>query len=381
MKDLPIELVGAVVENTTSTSDLLSLRSVSATYRDLFTPHVFREIHIHNSVQSARNCQNILASPSLAAHVREVIYDPRDHAQFCLLPAGLQGDCNDDDLEIAELEDALTETFCSLSGFKNLESVVLNFWPSFRSQSGTEIQEHPFWFTNRQIAVLHAVHYAMKSSCIRSLTLNNVILMSSTCYDFVSSVTDSPLHHFSMSAVANSELGAWSGSKALNGSLDSLLPPSNANLKSLVLRSPQGLYHSLNTQLHAYNYPALESLVLEHIVFDPTPSVDGIEEFIVRHKASLRRLELHACVSYVPSLSNPIRRWSTIWKRFEEELVSLREIVMWDIHQGYALLDGTSGYVPHPTSIATELAKGDEQRFLEFSDRVDRRAVLAKTCL
>jgi hypothetical protein len=380
MKDLPIELISVVVENISSTSDLLSLRSVNSTCHHFVTPHVFRKIHIHNSVQSAQKCRSIIDSPSLATHVREVVYDPRDHAQFCLLPAGAQGVC--DELEIAELEDVLTETFCSLPGFKNLESVVLNFWPSFRSQSGSEIQEHPFWFTNRQIAVLHAVHHTMKSSCIRSLTVNNVILMSSACYDFVLSVTNSPLQHFSMSIVANSELGAWSGSKALNGSISSLLPPSNTNLKTLVLRSPQGLYHSLNTQLRSSNYPALETLVLENIVFDPTPSVDGIEEFIVRHKASLRRLELHSCSSYVPSTSTPIRTWSTIWKRLEEELVSLTEIVVDNAHQGYALLDGTSGYIPHPSLPVTpaELIQ-DQELYSQFSDRVNLRSVLARTFL
>lgn len=286
-----------------------------------------------------------------------------------------------DELEIAELEEALSETFCSLPGFKNLESVVLNFWPSFRSQHGSEIHEHPFWFTNRQITLLHSVHHAIKSSSIRSLTLNNVILMSSACYDFVSSLTNSPLHHFSMSVVANSELGAWSGSKALNGSLSSLLPPSNTNLKSLVLRSPEGLYHSLNTQLRSSHYPALETLVLENIVFDPTPSADGIEEFIIRHKASLRRLELRSCASYVPSIATSIRRWSTIWKRLEEELVSLTDIVVSGAHQGYALLDDTHGYIPHPSSPATspELAEEDEELYLQFSDRVNLRSILAKT--
>ena len=395
MKDLPIELISVVVENISSTSDLLSLRSVNSTCHHFVTPRVFRKIHVRNSVQSAQICRSIIDSPFLATHVREVVYDPRDRAQFCLLPAGAQGNvlCGAfpfskqlilpagvcDELEIAELEDILTETFCSLPGFKNLESVILNFWPSFRSQSGSEIQEHPFWFTNRQIAVLHAVHHAIKSSCIRSLIVNNVILMSSACYDFVSSVTNSPLHHFSMSIVANSELGAWSGSKALNGSISSLLPPSNANLKTLVLRSPQGLYHSLNTQLRSSNYPTLETLVLENIVFDPTPSVDGIEEFIVRHKASLRRLELHSCSSYVPSTSTPIRRWSTIWKRLEEELVSLTEIVVDDAYQGYALLDGTSGYIPHPALPVTpaELVQ-DQELYSQFTDRVNLRSVLAR---
>ncbi|KAG9311892.1 hypothetical protein JVU11DRAFT_8152 [Chiua virens] len=367
MMDLPIELVSAVVRKISSISDLLSLRSVNSAFRDLVTPQAFSELHIRNSVESAQTCLSILASPSLATHVREVVYDRRDHAQFSLLPPGAEDICNE--LEIADLEDALAETFCSLPGFKNLESVVLNFWPSFRSQRGTEIQEHPFWFSNRQIAVLHALHVAFKSSSIRSLTLNHVMLISPACYDFVSAVASSPLHHLSMSIVANSELSIWSGSKALNGPLSSLLPPSNSNFKSLVLRSPQGLYHSLNTQLRSFNYPALETLILENIVFDPVPSVDGIEDFIVRHKASLRRLEIRSCSSYVSSITTPIRSWSTIWRRLAEELGSLRVFVANDARQGYALLDDTHGYIPHPSFLAAspELTQEDEQAYLQFS--------------
>jgi hypothetical protein len=91
MKDLPIELVSVVVENISSTSDLLSLRSVNSTCHHFVTPRVFRKIHVRNSVQSAHMCRSIIDSPSLATHVREVVYDPCDHAQFCLLPAGAQG--------------------------------------------------------------------------------------------------------------------------------------------------------------------------------------------------------------------------------------------------------------------------------------------------
>ncbi|KAF9237728.1 hypothetical protein BU15DRAFT_75716 [Melanogaster broomeanus] len=376
MNDLPLELVGAVVENVSSTSDLLHLRSVNSTCHDLVTSSVFRRVHVQNSVQSAQNCRSILSSPSLAAHVREVVYDHRDHAQFCLLPPFAQDTC--DELEIADLEDALTETFCSLSGFKNLQSVTLNFWPSFRSQSGAEIQEHPFWFTDRQVIVLHAVHHAMKSSSVRSLSLNNIILRASASYDFVSSLTNSPLHHFSMSVVANSELGDWSGSKTLNGSLGSLLPVPSTNLKSLVLRSPQGPYHSLTTQLRSFHYPSLETLVLENIVFDPTPLPDGIEEFVVRHKATLRRLELHSCASYVPNSATPIRKWSSIWKRLDEEL-SLSELVADSAQQGYALLDPARGYIPHPSlpEAPAELAQEDHRGYMQLSDRVNLRVASA----
>jgi hypothetical protein len=305
------------------------------------------------------------------------VYDRRDHARFCLLPQTTQDTC--DELEIAELEEALTEAFCSLSNFENLQSVTLNFWPSFRSQSDCETRDHPFWFTNRQLTVLHAVHHAMKSSPIRSLSLNNVALMSPASYDFVTSLANSPLSHFSMSVIANSELSSWSGSKTLNGSLGSLLPVPNAKLKSLVLRSPQGPYHSLSTQLRSFTYPSLETLVLENIIFDPTPSVDGIEEFIIRHKATLRRLELRSCASYTPTTTTPIRKWSAIWERLGAELVSLEELVVDDASQGYALLDAAHGYIPHP-SLSEPLAdvtRQDQQRFQELHDRVNVRMASA----
>ncbi|KIJ11873.1 hypothetical protein PAXINDRAFT_157164 [Paxillus involutus ATCC 200175] len=377
MKNLPIELVGAVVENVSSTSDLLQLRSVNSTCRDLVTANLFRRVHIQNSVQSALNCRSILASPSLAVHVREVVYDQRDHAQFCLLPPSVQDTC--DELEIADLEDALTETFCSLPDFKNLQGITLNFWPSLRTQSGVEVHENPFWFTTRQVTVLHAVHHAMKSSSMRSLSLNNVVLMPLSQYAFVSALKQSPLHHFSMSVVANSELGAWSGSKALNGSLSSLLPVSNPTLKSLVLRSPQGAYHSLASQLRSFEYSSLETLVLEKIVFDHTPSADGIEEFIIRHKNTLRRLEIRSCASYVPTTATPIRQWATIWKRLEEELVSLQELVVDEAPQCYALLDATRGYIPHPSlpQAPAELAEEDHQGYQQFKNRVNIRLASA----
>ncbi|KAH7881897.1 hypothetical protein F5I97DRAFT_468491 [Phlebopus sp. FC_14] len=377
MNDLPIELIAAVVHNVSAKADLLSLRVVNSTCRDLVNPSAFRKLHLQNSVQSAQNLQSILSCPTLASHVQEVVYDHRDHAQFCLIPQTDQDVC--DELEIAELEEALTEAFCSLPLCVNLGSVTLNFWPSFRSQAGCETHETPFWFTNRQITILHAIHHAMKSSHMHSLSLNNVLLMSSACYDFVSSLVNSPLSHFSMSVIANSELGAWSGSKTLNGSLASLLPVSNPNLKSLVLRSPQGLYHSLTTQLHSYEYPSLQALILENIVFDYAPIDDGIEEFIIRHKATLRRLELRSCSSYVPNTTTPVRKWSTIWERLSAELSSLEQLVVDNSSQGYALLDTSRGYISHPSfgAGAAELVEEDQQRFQELYERVNSRMVSA----
>jgi hypothetical protein len=283
----------------------------------------------------------------------------------------------EDALELAELEEALTEAFCAITTLPNIEHVELNFWPSFISQSGKEVRESPFWFTNRQIAVLHAVYHAMKTSCMTSLSLNNVVMMSAPCFDFVSSLTNSPLSHLSLSVVSNAEISAWSGSKDINGSLGALLPPANPSLKSLVIHSPQGLYHSLTTHLSSFHYPSLEHLALGNIVFDQTPSVDGLEEFVIRHKDSLRRLELRSCASYVEG--SPIearaRRWSSIWQRWMTELTGLEEIVVDSDSQGYVMLDADRGYVNH-RPIEAVAAEEDSSSLQVFRDAVAGRLMV-----
>jgi len=272
-------------------------------------------------------------------------------------------------LEISELEEALTETFCGITALPELERVVLNFWPSFLSQSKREqVPESPFWFTNRQLAVLHAIHHGLNTSRMTSLLLNNVILPA-TCQDFVASLTKSPLSNLSISVVSNAEVSSWSGSKNVNGSLGALLPPSNSTLRSLVLRSPQGPYHSLTTQLSSLHYPSLESLVLENIVFDQMPSGHGVEEFIIRHKDTLQRLELQSCTCHIPGSSTDDRRWSTIWKRWASELTGLRELVVYSNTNGYVLFDADRGYIPH-SGVSAMVVEDDSSCLQTFKDTI-----------
>ncbi|KAG1743786.1 hypothetical protein EDB19DRAFT_539587 [Suillus lakei] len=365
MRNLPIEIINAVVENVSSTTDLLQLRCVNQTYRDLVTPIAFSKVHVKNSIQSAQNFQQIIAAANLATHVREVVYDSRDDECFLFPPENTE---MEDMLEVSELEEALTEAFCAIAALPRLESVFASFWPSFISQSGKEIHESPFWFTSRQLTIIHAIYHAMKTSHMTSLSLNNVVMMPVSCYDFVSTLTNPPLSHLSLSVVPNADISAWSGSKDINGSLGALLPLSNATLKSLVLRSPQGPYHSVQTQLSSFYYPSLDSLVLENIIFDQTPSADGVEEFVLRQKSCLRQLELQSCASYVASSSFDARLWSSIWQRWAVELTSLRELVV-DGDSGYVVLDPDWGYVPYKP-ISTVTSEDDSSSLQMFQDAV-----------
>lgn len=364
MRDLPIELISAVVQDVSAIVDLLHLRSLNRSYRELVTPRAFSKLHIKNSIQSAQNCLQIIGATSLAIHVREVAYDSRDNECFRLPP-----DNTDSANAVSELEEVLTHAFCGITALPRIESVVLNFWPSFLCQeSGREVCENPFWFINRQLTLLHAIHHGMKTSRMTTLSLNNVILPT-IGYDFVSSLTNSPLSHISVSVVSNAEVSAWSASNNINGSLGALLPPSNPTLKSIVLRSPQGAYHSLATRLSSFYYPSLESLVLENIIFDHTPSFDGVEEFVIRHKDTLQRLELQSCACYVPDSATDVRQWSTIWQRWAAELTSLTELVVNNGDHRYVLLDADRGYIPHG-EVSTLVYEDDSSSLQVFKDRL-----------
>lgn len=366
MRDLPIEIINAVVQNVSSMTDLLQLRSVNQAYRDLVTPIAFSKLHVKNSIQSAQNFQQIVAAAHLATHVREVVYDARDDECFQFPMENVEVE---DMLEVAELEEALTEAFCALDALPRLDRVSAHFWPSFVSQSGKKIRESPFWFTSRQLTVIHAIYHAMKTSRMTSLSLNNVVMMPATCYDFVSELTHSPLTDLSLSVVPNADISAWSGSKDINGSLGALLPLSNNTLKTLALRSPQGPYHSLKTELSSFHYPSLSSLVLENIVFDQMPSPNGVEEFILRQKSRLRHLELRSCASYVGSSpSFDARLWSSMWQRWAGELGGLRELVV-DGESGYVVLDADWGYVPYK-GVSGTTSEDDKAGLQVFQDAI-----------
>lgn len=89
MRDLPIEIINTVIQNVSSVTDLLQLRSLNKAYRELVTPIAFSKLHVKNSIQSAQNLQQIIAAANLAPHVREVVYDSRDDECFQFPPENI----------------------------------------------------------------------------------------------------------------------------------------------------------------------------------------------------------------------------------------------------------------------------------------------------
>ena len=70
---LPPELLGAILAEVRSTSDLLQLRLTNTTLNELATPLAFKSVCLENRNNNIK-CFKLIAKSRLAPHVREVVF-------------------------------------------------------------------------------------------------------------------------------------------------------------------------------------------------------------------------------------------------------------------------------------------------------------------
>lgn len=107
-----------------------------------------------------------------------------------------------------------------------------------------------------------------------------------------------------------------------------ILFPTQATLTSLVLAS------DLHVSLFAFDlkslfFPRLETLSFRGIsfsLFRGGVPFTTMERFIVRHRGTLKHLELHKCT--IVRTSSSFRSWREVWLHFAAELDMLRELVV-----------------------------------------------------
>ena len=75
---IPIELVNTIVDELPSNSvDIRNLRSVNKLLHSLATPRSFICIHVTDTLKSAHALKSIMASPTIATTVQEIMYSER----------------------------------------------------------------------------------------------------------------------------------------------------------------------------------------------------------------------------------------------------------------------------------------------------------------
>jgi hypothetical protein len=106
------------------------------------------------------------------------------------------------------------------------------------------------------------------------------------------------------------------------------LIPARSSLTSLSLGGDQYIGFPDGFEINNHYFPQLTSLTLHRFIFGWMQAAD----FVIKHKATLRRLELGDCgfdldeEDFLPSDNDDDRYWSDIWERFQAELVVLEEL-------------------------------------------------------
>ena len=122
------------------------------------------------------------------------------------------------------------------------------------------------------------------------------------------------------------------------------------SLTSLTLHSDLDVGVVPRVDFSQLDFPALASLSLQMILFNEETHV---EDFIVRHKHTLKSLHLVGChITFFGLAKGPPQVWSQIWARFADELEALVQLLVQPDHNGnqvwpnvsYVHLDEQIGY-------------------------------------
>ncbi|TFY76342.1 hypothetical protein EWM64_g7673 [Hericium alpestre] len=353
--------ISSAVTDGVSTKDLHALRIVNKAWSVAATPRLFRRIEIQDSLSSVNALKNVLMVEELAGHVREIVYRSQyvdqDGQPLRKCPnvdfgasiplAGIQYGMLKPHPVIPEngismspeehkLIDALKETFGLIAKARHLSTLKLLFSPhSTDNPDGFEFCS--------SFEILEAVVGVSKAISLRSLTLVNIAVADESVYErpeFMALLRG--LSQLQITVVSNEKLDPkinrdypddpWSIFWE-DIMFQRILPSLNGSsaLTHLVLHSGEHIGIKPTFSFKALHFPCLSSLSLMRITFDEKI---GTEDFIIRHKATLSRLELYRCLLLVHfDEDKPARLWSQIWDRFAKELTGLKEFMLsteWD---------------------------------------------------
>ncbi|KAI9453701.1 hypothetical protein BJY52DRAFT_803833 [Lactarius psammicola] len=335
---LPFEILTAIFEEIDNIHDLWRIRTASRTLCAAATPIAFRVLSVISTRGSAQNLGRLFNIPDIAAHIKEVAYDDTgaDRRGWMLkYGAPLPGpptyherynDCTYGTSTASEL----ASSFSRVHQLPQLETVDLKFYPRY---------EHRLNFDNKdRLALQASILSALATSFsirappnLTSLSLHNL-----RTWD-LSSLESPPfqtvlatLRRLQLSVLFFSPPVPFTSSAPWCHFWGTLFPhmilaPTQHTLTELTLHSDIYVGASSGLSFAGLHFPHLCVLSLRNLIFQPFVAV---EPFVLRHAATLTRLELFACrlpTSFAGgefSISGS-GGWEHIWDRFAAELTAL----------------------------------------------------------
>jgi len=384
MTTFPAELLGAIVAEVSSLSDLLNLRAANSTLNTFATPLAFQSVSFANGDKSIERFKRISNYPKFAQHIRKVVYqyeeaDPNEPLRQYTL-RGFDGI-------------PFLEALSLVSQLPALESLVLTFRSDdgpFKSDTEANAPDRNFpteiilqFLIFRALAELPTGFASPLKSLIidRFVTLPHPYLESPPILALLSTLTHLTINTTTQCATfpMTDPRSEWSSPplfqrKALASSLVSL------ELHHACVRSANVIVPVSDP---SFRLPHLEKLSLQRIYFSKQGDV---EKFIVRHDKTLVELKLFVCPMALStdirqsSRATNSRRWSQVWEHFDRDLKVLRKLVVSEKHDSYGIEDKSLGwyvdncYRPKVVDPGRVDKEDDESALKQFMKKVESRS-------
>ncbi|KAI0049119.1 hypothetical protein FA95DRAFT_1604651 [Auriscalpium vulgare] len=371
MSPLPIELLSEIASGVASEEDLRQLRAVSKAFKNIASADAFRKITVSPSVKSARGLLNILDSPELVMHVREIEFveeafrmaGQSEGSGDARGPGaseeggGAQGEAVAEGT--ASAKEILAEAYALLHQAPTLHTLSFKFRSMFLEEDAWDDDSHkPSDSLLLHWAILGAIaNNPHPLPNLRTLTLDKLLQFRNDLFDtphFAAIV--GALHHLHLDVLADDNDGSYYQDPLQNfwdQAQERFLRPA-VELRSLHLDSNIEIGMMPAVDFARLTYPHLEAVFLRNVLFnglEPEPVADSAEEFLARHGQTLKKLELFQCTMYYEEEDAPVRFWEMVWRRYAQALEVLSELVVQFDHEGqremrYSWLSAGHSYMP-----------------------------------
>ncbi|KAH9016676.1 hypothetical protein EDB83DRAFT_228695 [Lactarius deliciosus] len=328
--NLPFDILTAILDELEDFRDIRHIRTANRTLCVAATPIAFRVLSVIPTKGSAQNLGRLFDIPDIAAQVRQVTFHHTDTDRW--------GRPLKDDITSAVHE--LASSFYRLHQLPWLKTISLTFYPDDRQRSGLDSRALAHQDPVLQTSILGALATSFNGRApeLTSLSLHNLRTSDLSLLESPSfQTTLTTLLRLQLSVLLGRSPGSDRDLKLERwcnfwGTLcpRMVLTPTQHSLTELTLHSDTYVGALCGLSFAGLHFPRLCALSLRMVVFEPSV---GATQFILRHAATLARLELLLCklLDTYPSTahardeeSSPEPHyWEYIWDRFAAELTVL----------------------------------------------------------
>lgn len=378
--DLPFELWSEITLNVISKKDLCRLRSVNSTFNILATPAVFYEIKVRNDDQIAERFWTLVHTPHIAQHVQSIVYVEKQIVEKLNTLKNIESSyCRKSIWMLLKL------AFSNLHRFPSLKKLALYFDVRYHPVVPFDSCGYPSYNVVREIGNSHQwdVLHAIGNNREPLPGLHSFEIYGWHCSsDFSSLFDEAPiarliasLRHLRFSLPLVRPEDSVSREQIWKQVVMRRLLQPAVNLESLKLSRSHAWDNKqfLNTsQVQLTTYPRLTVLSLWGIAWEDGKIGQGgiimpppLEDFIMRHRKTLRKLNIDNCSINVGGRSRlPFCYWADVYKRLTEAMTELIEVEvesLFNPHESSYVYSVGGTYRPVESLAETERLEGREQ--------------------